>query len=607
VKPVTNTLTEIFNADVRYVVPLYQRPYVWTQDRHWQPLWEDIQILLEHYLNTDDEPVRHFLGAIVLDQQDTPPGQPVRRLVIDGQQRLTTMQLLLAAAARRAERDGAERQARLLRKLTENDPDLATGDERFKVWPTNANQAAFREVMADGGPPGGTDDPDNTIHEAFTYFDGAIERWAQDGAPASDAIVDRYEALRVALASLLQIVSINLDPGDNAQVIFESLNARGTPLLAMDLVKNALFYGASRQSADMDAINATVWEPELGQEYWRERVRQGRLTRPRAELFLMHWLAMRLARIVPATELFTQFRAHVLQSPTVGPLADLIAEMCDDAKVFRGFDAYPPGTVEERFFRTLDVLDTTTLLPIALLVYRPAHEVADPRRHRTLQALESWLVRRMLCGFTAQAYNRLVGDLLKRLHADLSRPDEVTVAFLRSSRANSAVWPTDDEVKAAIRTRPAYGWINQRRLVMLLAALELELRRSSKVEDIYTLPGNLTIEHVMPQKWLEHWPLPAGRDQDDRDRHIHLLGNLTLTSGPLNSALSNAPWPTKRTALPQHSLLSLNQRIAGVEHWDEDAIDARGAELGEAICRIWRGPSAGVWTAGAAAEAPVAG
>src|SRR4051794_39165239 len=138
-KPATNTLTDIFNAAVRYVVPLYQRPYVWEKDRHWEPLWEDITVVLEHYLDGDGEPTRHFLGAIVLDQEDTAPGEAVRRLVIDGQQRLTTLQLLLAAAAHSAASADAERQARLLTKLVENDPDLTAGDDRFKVWPTNAN------------------------------------------------------------------------------------------------------------------------------------------------------------------------------------------------------------------------------------------------------------------------------------------------------------------------------------------------------------------------------------------------------------------------------------------------------------------------------------
>ena len=149
-KPVTNTLSEIFQAPIRLMVPLYQRPYVWEPERHWQPLWEDVEGVLDRHLDGDVESVRHFLGAIVLDQEDTPLGELPRRLVIDGQQRLTTLQLLIAAAVQNAARDGVDQQARILKKLIENDPDLATGDETFKVWPTNTDQAAFREVMQPG-------------------------------------------------------------------------------------------------------------------------------------------------------------------------------------------------------------------------------------------------------------------------------------------------------------------------------------------------------------------------------------------------------------------------------------------------------------------------
>lgn len=594
-KPATNNLTDVFNADVRYAVPLYQRPYVWDQEHHWQPLWEDIEILLEHYLEGDGEPVKHFLGAIVLDQQDTAPGEATRRLVIDGQQRLTTLQLLLMAAVRNAEADGAERQARLLTKLVQNDPDLASGDERFKVWPTNANQAAFREVMQQGGPaPGGADDPDNTIHEAYHYFRGVVRDWAHSDDPSEEQLGERYEALRIALSSLLQIVSINLEPGDNAQVIFETLNARGTPLLALDLVKNAVFYKAVGEDADIDHLNSQVWEPGLGDDYWRVEVRQGRLTRPRAELFLMHWLTARTARIVPVTELFNQFRTRVLDAPTPTKAEILVRELCDDAGVLRSFETRPASSVEGRFFRHLNVLDTTTVMPVALSLYT-ADEVLPARRKKGLQAMESWLVRRMLCGYTTRAYNRIVADLIKDLRGNLASADEVIVEFLRTSAATSAEWPDDAQVTNVLTKRGLYGWINQRRIVMVLSAVEIALRQSNKVEDIDKLPTNLTIEHVMPRTWADHWPLADPEGSDARDVRLDRLGNLTLTSGPLNSSLSNSPWASKRPALAKHSLLLLNQRITAHEEWDEASIDARGSDLAASICRIWPGPESS-WT-----------
>ena len=400
--------------------------------------------------------------------------------------------------------------------------------------------------------------------------------------------------LRITLSSLLQVVSINLEPGDNPQVIFETLNARGTPLLAMDLVKNAVFFGAQREKADVDRLNHEVWEPQLGDKYWRKNVRQGRLNRPRAELFLMHWLAMKLGRIIPATELYAEFRAHILGATEQSSTADLIHELCDDAAVLRGFDSQPPGSVEEQFFRHLDALDTTTVIPVALLLYR-SPEITLEQRHTGLQALESWLVRRMLCGLATQGYNRLMADLLKAIKGDVDHADDVIVEFLRSSDANSAIWPTDEMVTSFLTTRHIYGYISQKRIVMVLSQVEMLLRRCNKVEDIYTLPKNLTVEHLMPQKWREHWPLPADSDPEQREARINQLGNLTLTSGSLNSSLSNGTWETKRPALVQHSLLALNQQVAAQENWDEDSIKRRGGELAEQICGLWPGPEAQSW------------
>jgi hypothetical protein len=591
-KPATNTLSEIFQPPIRLMVPLYQRPYVWKQDDHWQPLWEDVESVLARHLAGDGDSIRHFLGAIVLDQQYTPPGEASRRLVIDGQQRLTTLQLLIAAAVRNAERDAVDQQARLLKKLIENDPDLATGDETFKVWPTNTDQVAFREVMGSGADA--TESRATSIYHAHSFFDQAIREWLDADAPSPENLEERHKALRITLSSLLQVVSINLEPGDNPQVIFETLNARGTPLLAMDLVKNAVFFGAQREKADVDRLNHEVWEPQLGDKYWRENVRQGRLNRPRAELFLMHWLAMKLGRIIPATELYAEFRAHILGAAEQSSTADLIDELCNDAAALRGFDSHPPGSVEEQFFRHLDALDTTTVIPVALLLYR-SPEVTLEQRHTGLQALESWLVRRMLCGLATQAYNRLMADLLKVIKADIDHADDVIVEFLRSSDANSAIWPTDGMVISFLTTRYLYGYISQKRIVMVLSQVEMMLRRGNKVEDIYTLPKNLTVEHLMPQTWREHWPLPADSDPEQREAKINQLGNLTLTSGSLNSSLSNGPWEAKRPALLQHSLLALNQQVGTSENWDEESIKRRGSELAEQICGLWPGPEAQSW------------
>ncbi|ROS32028.1 DUF262 domain-containing protein [Amycolatopsis thermoflava] len=602
-KPDTHTVKQLFERDVRYQIPLYQRPYVWNEEQQWAPLWEDLVALLQHQENAGESGLwSHFLGAIVLDQEKTAPGRIPRFTVIDGQQRLTTLQLLIAAVAQAAAASGADRDAKLLRRLVENDPLEVKDDERLKVWPTNANRESFAGVMREEGPPPDhVNDSSNLIDEAFDYFVARTGEYltgaggADDGedAVAPEPVEIRAERLRITLCDLLKVVSITLEQGDNAQVIFETLNARGTPLLSLDLVKNSVFRQASAQGRNTDALYEQVWQPQLDDEYWRQNRRQGRLFRPAGELFLMHWLTMRLERVIPATELFTTFRQGLLTEHADAEA--LIRELCRDAAVMRSFDRFEPGTPEGRFFARLGPLDAGTVLPIVLLLFRST-EVSGERRRRALAMLESWLARRVLVRWTSKNYNRIVARLVTRMKADLTHADEALHAALVGGEGAVSRWPSDEEFVELLTTRDVYGVVAQRRLVMALAAVEASLR-TSKSESAFVGSG-LSVEHLLPQEWETHWPV-VGADLDQqaekRANALHRLGNLTIVAYPLNAALSNAPWSKKRGQLNQHSVLLLNQRLAERESWDERAIEEHGTWLAQRFVEIWPGPDAENW------------
>ena len=182
VKPETNTVQELFERDVRYSVPLYQRPYVWKQDAQWAPLWDDLSTVLEHH--TQGDTLTHFLGAVVLDQERTNPGEIPRFTVIDGQQRLTTLQILLAAAAAGTAAAGADDDAEILRDLLVNSPKKSRGLDQLKVWPTNSDREAFARVIRPDGvtlAPSSGPGPDR-IGAAFEYFAGRVTRFLETGS-----------------------------------------------------------------------------------------------------------------------------------------------------------------------------------------------------------------------------------------------------------------------------------------------------------------------------------------------------------------------------------------------------------------------------------------
>jgi hypothetical protein len=337
-----------------------------------------------------------------------------------------------------------------------------------------------------------------------------------------------------------------------------------------------------------------------------EEVRQGREKRVRADWFLMHWLAMELGVVVRADKLFDAFRKDILRGPGAPSMDELVPRLCKDAKIMRSFDDFEPGTPEALFFSRMEAMDTTTLLPIALFLFRSEELEAD-RRRRALWALESWLVRRAILRLTAKNYNRTLTSLLKAIKEDVAQADEAVVRELRSSQANTAVWPSDDQVRQRLENGEIYGYVGQPRVRMLLEACELDVRDPAKTEAI-ALPAGLSIEHALPQSWEDNWPLLAGGDmealRENREAHVNRLGNLTLVTQPLNSSLSNAAWlrtqtskHSKREELAKRSVLLINQHLCQHEEWNEHLIDERGKRLTENILRTWPGPSSDVWPA----------
>jgi hypothetical protein len=601
-----NTLTpqKLFEHQVRYVIPVFQRPYVWQIEKQWEPLWDDVRAVAEELLDakasTGSQPVApHFLGAVVLDQQPSPSGYIAIRHVIDGQQRLITLQLLLNAVRQVATARGRPRDAALLTTLVRNPEHVIdTADELLKVWPIIPDRGPFIRAMDDNH---GNDEGEHLINQAINFLRDRITAWALTPETQHPA-AERLQALTMALAQHLKLVVIDLEPGDNAQAIFEALNDRGSPLLAADLVKNAVFQAAEKQGLDVEDLNQRYWS-SLDEAYWREELRQGRLNRPRIDVFLNYWLTMRRAHVVPSDRIFTDFRDHVLAgTPDVRPVLD---ELRTDSTCYRELAHQPTYSVPGTFhYRVIEVMDIAATMPMLLWLMRPASKIPTHARDTALRALENWIIRRALCRVTLADTNSLMVELLNQLRG--VAPDDVGAAterFLAGQTSDTRRWPTDGEVIDSLTTLRLYKvFVPRRRARMLLEALEDDLR-SPMTEDTHCSRGALTIEHVMPQSWRQHWTSP-GDDAaaDERDAIIHTLGNLTLLTGKLNPHVSNNPWLSttvngkavqgKRDALSQHSVLRLNNHLVthSPAEWTDDDIRARSIHLAERITTIWSRP-----------------
>lgn len=594
------TTVKLFEASARYLVPLFQRPYVWTEKNQWAPLWDDVRSVAERVLAVGPQGhvPAHFLGAVVVE--------PITQMglfyaqwnVIDGQQRLTTLQLLLDASELVVRDLGDAQDAEALRLLVVNHNVASDDEARFKVWPTNKDRDAFAAAMDDVRPVP-TSVAGSRIVQAHTFFVEQVRGWAQEDGPANTK--ERLHALVVGLRDRLSVVGIQLEPGDNAQVIFETLNFRGAPLLAADLVKNHLFQRLEQQGGDTDKLYEKYWS-ELDEDYWREPVVQGRLTRPRIDIFLSRWMVMKLVREVASDRVFADFRDEV--TPQYPNASDLMRELHDDATAYREFLSEESGTPQARFrYHVLEVLNSNVVMPVVLwFITRGDLQVPKAQEERALQVLDSYITRRAVVKLGTKDLNHLVIEILERLNA--AEPHEaadVIEDFLLKLPGPSRVWPDDDYLKRQLREMRAYRVLRRDVNRMLLEAVEEAERWKRDVEETLA-PKNLSVEHVMPQAWSNNWPL-SGNDPDASARRedlIQTLGNLTLVKGNHNSSMSNNAWSAaggkgKREYLQAHTSLFMNQTILSEAQgqWTEQNIEERGARLAGVITSAWPRPAGG--------------
>lgn len=629
-QPSKATAADLFQGRRHYEIPAYQRPYVWNEEDQWAPLWDDVRRISESHLVESSRPLdSHFLGAVVLELIDATSTGVQRFSVIDGQQRLTTFQLLLDAARHVLAVAGYEADAELLEELVRNGQSRFDGTpHRFKLWPARTNREEFASVMTTG-----IRDPETAgqIQAAHDYFTVEARRWIDgeadaDGERPPGQASERASELASTLANRLMVVSIDLTGDDDAQLIFETLNDRGTPLLKADLIKNWVFQQGQKVGADVERWSHELWD-DFDTDWWRAETTQGRLSRSRVDIFLHYWLTMRLREEIRTDDVFPKFRTYAApRMETPEDAEKLLTELRVDADTYRGMGALGEETAAGRFrARVVEAMELAGTTPVFLHMISPNHEIPENQVEVGLSALESWVVRRALLRMNPKDLNKLIVALLKSL-SDVP-PEEMGSAlhtFLSRQTAPSREWPSDEQFVAEVASKRLYGNVKQNRIAVVLRAIEQYKRdQDPKYGDI-ALPRAMSIEHVMPRKWREHWqpeePLTIEEEQV-RNRAIHTLGNLTLIPQSLNSSLSNRPWTDadaeglalggkpgrgKWSILNEFNLQVLNKEI--LEHqdsWDERDIADRSKGLARVITRIWRGPDESVKNAADASRGGV--
>lgn len=569
-KAAETTVRSLLQGEKQYVIPLYQRTYSWRRD-NFQQLWDDLIDLTQ----TGNSEV-HFLGSVVLAPSPNNTAAGVQSwLVVDGQQRMTTLSILLCAI-----RDYVAKEDP---RLSEKIDDLylinkyAEGDGRYKLLPTQLDRPSWTSLVED--KPG--KDGEDNIGEAYRFFTQRLQEKDDPEDPHDIA------ALESAITGQLGIVEIAAHPGDNVHRIFESLNHTGQPLRQVDLLRNYLFM---RLPARGDHIYQNLWEPL-----------QGLLSADQLEELI--WLDLVIRGDDKATQnsVFRQ-QQRVLNAFTgEGAIEYWIKELYQEAIFFRRVadPSYEPSLELRKALQRLRRWGAQIVNPIALhvLMEHDRGTISASEGANALRVVESYLVRRMLVGLASTGTNRILMSLVRELEGTPPTPRKLT--FLLSQPRKR--FPDDDNVRTAVLEQPFYwrGRPNQRAAV--LRALEEDLEHK---EPVNFEKARLQIEHILPQTLTPDWRevLKAECSGDETVEEVqksvvHTLGNLTLTG--YNARLSNQRFDQKRTEFSK-SGLALNNSIVESATWGRGAIQSRGEALTDRIVRIWPGPDTSTLSAGEA-------
>lgn len=600
----TFSILQIFKREIRFLIPLYQRPYAWSEAQR-NFLWEDIERTALDVRENAVSSTPHFMGAIVLAKVlTTSLGELQAFEVIDGQQRLTTFQIFLCALRDIAEEHGSDYANRFQKYLLNEDMTKVPEIECFKLWPRKNDRPPFIELVkpnTEKKSAFSTSETNNyLIIEAYDHFYKLIKQYVYK----DDKFYERFLAeLFESLKDKLVVVSIELEQYDDPQTIFETLNSRGIPLTPGDLMRNFLFQrvkitGQENGSLLVDNLYEKHWQPLEG-SFWQETVSRGRQTRQRLDWMLTDHLSMQIGDFVSSEHLFENYRRWINHSRPFDNVVQELESISTTAAIWRRIFSQKEEDPLGHFGRFSHAFDLSTAIP--LVVYLATILETEEELSKSIKSLESYLIRRDICGLKTGNYNRFFASVINHLRQIEGSVVDELIIYLSSREQDLDRWPDNSEWKQSWLGHDQYKNARQSRLRYIFEALELA-KCTSRSEDI-TIRSTLTIEHILPRKWRESWPIVDFRgmifDHSDpqlmaletaRDEAVNKMGNLTLLTHALNASVSNGPYETKIAAVLSQSSLALNRELREYDHWDEETIRLRGEALFHIACTIWIKP-----------------
>ncbi len=538
-------LQDIIEGTKQYVVPMFQRSYSW-QKNDWQLLWDDILELYE-----SEQPYPHFMGSMVtMPSNDSLPQGVTKYVLIDGQQRLTTIFILVAVLRDQAKKSNQLKLGNELNnKFLVNEYD--EGWDYYKLLPTQQDRQYFYEIIKGDFV---NNKKNHLMHECYLFLEKKIRQF-----PELD-----LRKFKNIIGDFLVLVSISLGKDDNPYLVFESLNAKGQPLTQADLIRNYFFMQINQD--DQDKIYQKYWLP-------MEQLLGDNLTE-----FMRHYLTKN-GILVKKNEVYFKLKERVNKGDTLEYLKDIYEHSQYYANLLN------PGRETNKNIRKyltrIKCLDVATVYSFLLNCYYDwqHNKLTETTFLDVLKTIENYLLRRFACNIQTQGLNRIFASLYAQITKEIDLESATFLERLKKALQNQN-YPKDSQFKNQLTIVQLYGTNRTDKGRLILESLEKFFGHKEQVSF-----DNLSIEHIMPQTINDEWKNHLGDDYEiTHELLLHTLGNLTLTG--YNSELKNSVFSVKKQELNK-SHLELNKYFQNVDIWTRETMEKRGKILAEMALEIW--------------------
>jgi hypothetical protein len=546
-KPSIQTLGQILYSPSQYVIPVFQRNYRWETPQ-WAKLWDS---LIE--IQSPEKRGNHFMGFLVFVPGLAQPGQHTSFHLIDGQQRLTTLSILLVAIRNVARQVDQPDLADEIHQYYLVHP-LKKSEQHYRLLPKERDHDSYLSLVTSEGQATGR------MADALAYFEEQLSNLVADSPgrlrPVFDTVCQRFEFMCATLEA------------ENAYNIFKSLNSTGIPLGPSDLIRNFVFMHVAPD--EQDDFDRGLWGP-LEDHFARP---DGTLDEERFSRFFRDYLMMSGGRYVRLKETFPSFESRY-EATGFSPkdLARALTASVRYYAVISGQQSDPSEGVTQAL-AGLNMLESSTTYPLLLALFEKRAGGAIDSAHlaHSIDMLRGFILRRFVCGESSRGYGQM---FVRALAKDTGDPINTLEAYLLDRG-----WPDDHQFETAFVEFPLYDRGYKREVLETL-----ERARGHKE------PADLQaaqVEHVLPQTLNEAWVEALGADAElIHADWLHRPGNLTLSA--YNQELWNHPFKTKRDRYAQSNIV-ITRELAGYERWTDAEIRERGRRLAQAAARIWIGP-----------------